>query len=98
MNLGNKNIFMLIEGSKDLATDDFKDVVKANHYMNTLIDAENDIRYIRDKYCRFCNGYQNCPYYVESTYEDDICENSEYILHNNIDYRIEEVMFDEKED
>ena len=73
----------------------FKDVVKANHYMNTLIDAENDIRYIRDKYCRFCNGYQNCPYYVESTYEDDICENSEYILHNNIDYRIEEVMFEE---
>lgn len=29
MNLGNKNIFILIEGSKDLATDDFKDVVKA---------------------------------------------------------------------
>jgi len=28
MNLGNKNKFILIEGSKDFATDDFKDVVR----------------------------------------------------------------------
>ena len=73
----------------------FKDVVKANHYMNTLIDAENDIRYMRDNYCRFCKGNDDCPHYVESTYEDDICENSDCVFHDNISYRIEEAEFEE---
>ena len=73
----------------------FKDVVKANHYMNTLIDTENNIRYMRDEYCRCCKGNGDCPHYVKSTYEDDICEYSEYVFHNNLSYRIEEVLLEE---
>lgn len=51
----------------------FTDIKKAELYVAELTDKEDDKRRIAER-CKDCAGDKTCPFYVEPTYKDDMCE------------------------
>ena len=72
----------------------FKDIKKAEAYKAELEDQEECLRAQAER-CRECNGEdKKCPFYVTPFDEDDYCE-SYTGYRDNIDYRIDEIDFEE---
>lgn len=64
---------------------------KAEEYLSNKRIEEDNNRYMRN-ICKDCtNPDKKCPYYVESIYKDDICDNRMYAWYEDQNYQIEEV-------